>query len=412
MNKNQTYRILAEGEGACNDTWRSGLNNNDLVIGPSGAGKTRGYVLPNILECAESMIISDSKNSLYRKSAKLLRKEGYQVVSIDFRDGNRSFGYNPLDFIRHDTVSDRYNEQDILTLSACLVPVESQKEPFWDYAARMFLECLTGYVLECLPSKEHTLSSVALLLAEMGGIRFKLLMEELGELSPKSFAFRRWELFKGMVQADRMFSSVLGMLAEKLSMLMFDSAEAIFSKEEHQRIRLEGIGKKKMAVFVNVSDTDRAFDRLAPLFYTQTLQVLCNSADKNAGGCLSVPVRFLMDDFAANICIPDFDKVSSVIRSRGISVSIILQSISQLEAAYGQAKAMTIINNCDSCLYLGGQDVRSASYMGVKADKTASTILNMPLDKAWLFIRGQKPRIVEKYNVSSHRNYAQLLGEG
>ena len=235
-------------------------------------------------------------------------------------------------------------------------------------------------------------------------------MEELGEMDSHSFACRRWNLFKGTVNADKTLASIMGVLAEKLSVLTFDGAEYIFSKKE--KVCIEDIGTEKTAVFVNVSDTDRAFDRIASLFYTQALQVLCNGADNAQDGCLKIPVRLILDDYAANACIPDFEKVISTIRSREISVSVILQSISQLESIHGHANAMTIISNCDTLLYLGGnQDVGTAKYIAVKADKAASTILNMPLEQAWLFQRGQKPKIVEKYRLQSHSRYPELAGE-
>lgn len=405
----QDYRILAENVYVNNDTRRTGRNNNDLVIGPSGAGKTRGYVLPNIMQCGGSFIISDTKNSLWKKTKGILHREGYQVYRLDFKDCLASCGYNPFDFIRYDRERDRYREQDILTIAATLVPVTSKKEPFWELAARMLLECLIGYVLECLPEEEHTPGSVVTLFYEMGGKYFGLLMEELKELSPDSFALRRWLLFKSTINADRMYASILGILAEKLSVLSFDGMQEMTGRKD--RIRIEDIGCKKTAVFVNVSDTDRTFDRLAALFYAQALQVLCRCADGNAGGHLAVPVRMIFDDFAASVAVPEFDKVVSVIRSRGISVSIILQSLSQLEDVYGHEKAMTIINNCDSCLYLGGQDVQTAGYIAVKADRATSTILNMPLNQAWLFVRGQKPEIVGKYRLESHMRYGQLEDE-
>lgn len=403
-------RILAEKISADNDTRKTGLNNNDLIIGPSGSGKSRGYVLPNILQCCGSMVIADSKNSLYRKTGDFLQEEGYKVMNVDFRDCMKSCGYNPLDFIRYDRKRKCYNEQDILTLAACLVPVESQREPFWDFAARMFLECLVGYVLECLPKGEHTLMSVERLFRTMDGGIFRKLMEELRELAPESFAFRRWELFRATAGADRMYSSILGILAEKLSVLSFDGLGEMARKKG--RIRMGKIGKEKTAVFVNVSDTDRAFDRPAALFFTQALQVLCAEADMNADGRLEMPVRFLFDDFAAGAHIPDFDKVISVIRSREISASVILQSISQLEFLYGVERAKTILNNCDTCLYLGGQDVQTAGYIAAKADKPLSAVLNMPLNQAWLFIRGQKPTLVGRYDLKSHESYLRIKGEG
>lgn len=125
---------------------------------------------------------------------------------------------------------------------------------------------------------------------------------------------------------------------------------------------------------------------------------------------MEVPVRLILDDFAAaaDACIPDFDRITSVIRSREISVSVILQSLSQLEASYGHSRAMTIINNCDHLLYLGGQDVETARYIAAKANKPMTSILQMPLDGAWLFTRGEAPRAVQKYILESHPLYAQL----
>ena len=154
-------------------------------------------------------------------------------------------------------------------------------------------------------------------------------------------------------------------------------------------------------------------DCLAALFYAQALQALCDFADLGPDNRLKVPVRLILDDFAAaaDSCIPDFDKITSVIRSREISVSVILQSLSQLEASYGHARAMTIINNCDHLLYLGGQDVETARYISTKANKSINTVLNMPLDAAWLFTRGQEPKQVQKYDLSQHPRYHGLSHE-
>ena len=151
-----------------------------------------------------------------------------------------------------------------------------------------------------------------------------------------------------------------------------------------------------MALFVNVSDMDRSFDRLVNVFYTQAIQQLCREADRNPDGRLKVPVRIILDDFATNVVIPDFDKIILVIRSRELSVSVILQSISQLETLYTPAQAMTILNGCDHMLYLGGQDVDTADYISIKANKPIENILNMGLGDAYLFERGAKPRKVEK----------------
>ncbi len=224
----------------------------------------------------------------------------------------------------------------------------------------------------------------------------------------RMIAVARYKQYKSMSQAEKMYASIIGILAEKLSVFTFDGASALFNNRN--KIDFQKLGREKTAVFLHISDTDRSMDRLAVLFYTQTLQVLCSEADKSPGHRLKVPVRLILDDFAsaADVCIPDFDKIISVIRSREISVSVIIQSLSQLEASYGHARAATIINNCDHLLYLGGQDVETVRYIATKANKSIHTILNMPLDNAWLFVRGREPQQVQKFALEQHTRYCEL----
>ncbi len=402
-----TFRILAEYQLIPNDTRVSVINNNDLIIGPSGAGKTRGYVAPNLLQCAESCIVTDTKGSLVTEVGPVLADRGFLVKSIDFTDCFASTcGYNPLEFIRLDPRTGRYCQQDILTVCAALIPVES-RDPFWDLSARTYLSCLIAYVLECLPPQEQTLEYVMALFAEMtpgtkdDPSNFTRLLEALGAEDPDSFAYRTYRSIAGQATADRMFESIRAMIAEKLAPLVFDGPCHLYDMPD--RIDYKALGRRKTAVFLTVSDLDRSMVRLVNLFYTQALQTLCASADTDyPTHSLPVPVRLYLDDFATNTFIPDFDKTVSVIRSRGVSVSLILQSISQLEALYGHAKAATIINNCDNCLYLGGQDVDTARFIAVKANRTADTILSLPLGEAWLFTRGRSPKKVRRYDLSAH----------
>lgn len=403
-----TYRILAKDQMMNNNSEITRLNNNDIIIGPSGAGKTWGYVLPNIMQCNESMIVSDPKGVLRRKVSGVLKKQGYRIVDIDFTSCMTSpYGYNPLDYIRYDAERDCYNEQDIMSVAAALVPIECTHEPFWDMAGRMYLESMIGFVLECLPIKEHTLDSVVKMMSQLNNKSRDFLFLELSELKPDSFGAIRYNLYKNMTQASRTHSCIMGMLAEKLSPLAFDGARALF--HNMKRIQLEELGKRKTAVFLTISDTDRSMDRLANVFYTQAFHVLCESADRDyKEQKLPVPVRLILDDFASNVYIEDFDKVTSMIRSRGIYTSVILQSLSQLESMYGEARAQTILNNCDNCLYLGGQDVKTARYFSTKANKSVNTILNMPLDDAYLFTRGREPRKVGKYDLRTHERYKEM----
>ena len=411
-----TYRILAQNQYMSNDTHATGLNNNDLIVGPSGAGKTRGYVMPNIMQANESMVIADTKNSLYVTMGGYLRRHGCEVVNIDLTDTLHSDGYNPLDYIRYD--HGKYNEQDILTLCAALVPLENSKEPYWERSARTLLASLVGYVLESLPQEEHTLEYVLKLFtaeserqpgSSSPQLVFRELLRQLGAENPDSFAYRQFLLYSMVQGADRTDACILSFLSEKLAPMSYNGPVHMFNNPK--RIDFAELGRRKTVVFLNISDTDRSMDGLANVFYTQALHTLCSSADKDyPDHRLPVPVRFILDDFATNARIPDFDKIISVIRSREIYVSIILQSISQLESIYTPSESATIINNCDNCLYLGGQDVQTANYMAAKANKTADTILAMPLDRAYLFTRGQKPREARKFDLRSHQAYHELQG--
>lgn len=399
-------RILAHGLTVSGDTRQTGLNNNDIIIGPSGAGKTRGYVIPNILQANESMVITDTKGNLRRRCSGILEGEGYTVQDLDLTDCSGSpWGYNPLAHIR--CKNGRYNEQDIITVAACLVPSSNTQEPFWDMAARMLLEGLIGYVLECLPEEEHNLLIVAQLLCAMGEKYFDEMFLELEQIDPRSFAVSRYKMFQLSAKAEKMNASIVGVLATQLSPYLFDGTKALFTNP--RQVSFESLAEKKSALFLTVSDTDRSLDALVTLFYTQALQALCRYADSRADSRLPVPLRFILDDFAAGTRIQDFDKLTSVIRSREISVSLIIQSLSQLESLYGPARAKTILNNCDHMLYLGGQDVDTAAYVAKKANRPTSDVLNMPLSEAWLFTHGQAPRRVRKYVPEDHPRYRSMI---
>lgn len=400
------HRILADGVTVSNDTWATGLANHDLIIGPTGGGKTRSYVLPNLLSSQESFVVTDTKGSLRRQVGGILERRGFRVLELDFTDLLYSpWGYNPLRFIRWDSERKCWNEQDIITVAAALVPVTSRTDPFWDLSARNFAEALIGYTLDNLPQEEHTLVSVAKLFSEAETGILDELMREYCTICPDSFAAMRWKGLQGGRKADKTYSSILAILSQKLSNYSFSGVQALFQNQK--QIDFGAISRELTAVFVHVSDNDFSLSGLTSLFYTQALQALIAEADSHPDNRLQIPVRLYLDDFA-NLIIPDVDKTISVIRSREISVSIVLQSVTQLEGLYGHDKAMTIIDNCDHLLYLGGQSVETARFISTKANKPASAILNLPLGKAWLFERGNSPREVKKYDLTRHPLYRLL----
>ncbi len=404
-----SYRILAAGHAISNDTWITGLNNNDLIIGPSGAGKTRSYVVPNILQCSGSMVITDTKGALRAEVGPVLEQEGYKVMELDLADCDESpYGYDPLPYIRRDNHG-RYREQDILTLAAQAIPIETRHDPYWETAARIYMESAISYVLECLPCEEQSFTSVVRLAGEMGpGGCYKKLMQELAVVDPDSFALSRYRMFQSVADnAERTAACIYSFLAGKIAPFSFDGARRLFT--HNKKINIKELGRRKAAVFLTISDTDSSLYRLANMFYTQALHTLCALADKSPGHRLKVPVRFYLDDFASNVVIPEFGRIISVIRSREISVSVIIQSLSQLESLYGHAEAMTVINNCDNMLCLGaGRDIETARYIGQQANRPVSAILNTPLNEAWLLTRGSKAGQVEKYDIRGHRLYHRL----
>lgn len=248
----ESFRILTQGHNISNDTRKTGLNNNDIICGPSGAGKTRGYVMPNILQCHGSMIIADPKGALLGELGGVLRENGYKVLNIDFSDIGATFGtgYNPLDYIR----DGNGREQDIMTVAAALVPVES-REPYWDHAAATLLQALIGYVLQCLPKEEHDLYTVTRMF--LSG-QCDSLFKELEVIDPESFAVTRYRLSHINREAERMLASVTGILAERLTTCSFDGARKLFSNPN--RINFPQLGEEKTALFLNISDTDRSLD--------------------------------------------------------------------------------------------------------------------------------------------------------
>ena len=386
-------RVLAKGVEVSNDTRVTGCNNNDIVVGKSGCGKTGGYVIPNIQNIDGSLVVSDTKGLLERRFKKELEAKGYEVYTLDFVNPKRSCGYSPMRFIsRYEDGS--YREQDILTLAKLLCPSLDAKEPIWDMSAASYIAFLIGFCLETEPEEKQNLIHLAKLHREFcrpnGDYRFAYWVQENGD----SFAAKKYYELKANQSADRMWASIMGFVNANLEVFGFAEAKYIFAEKE--TFDLANLGKKKTVLFLNTSDTDRAFDRMINIFHTQVLQILCSQADQNEDGRLDIPVRMILDDFAAGSTIPDFDKVISVIRSRDIYVSLIIQSISQLEGMYDKAKSLTIINNCDHLLFLGSHDPETAQFIGSRACKTPETILGMARDKAYLISPGQKASLVDK----------------
>lgn len=386
-------RKLAEGVTVSNDTRLTGLNNNDLIIGGSGSGKTGGLIFNMLYNPSGSMIVSDTKGRLHKLFSEYLVGKGYKVKVLDFVRPDKSMAYNPFEYL--DTDKDgNYLEKDIKKLAQILMPVLDQKDPFWEKAAIRYIVMLMAYVTDAYPREEQTLSSVVRLHEKMVGGKGKRMLAEWAELHPESFSARKYNQLCATDTAEKMWVSILEFANEALDPFSYKEYDNIFDREDE--LHIEELGKEKTVLFVNCSDNDSSFHILNNLLNAQALQTLIVSADNNEDGKLKVPVRIILDDFAAAPQISDFDNIISIIRSREISVSVIIQSISQLRSRYGGDSADTIINNCDHILYLSGHDPNTANYLSQYMDRTATSILNKSRDEAILIADGEKARFVKK----------------
>ena len=403
----ESVRVFSADYFVSNDTRKTGLNNNDLILGPSGAGKTGGYVIPNIMQAQESIVIADTKRNLSRKLGYALRQKGFDIYTIDLVNPEKSTPYNPLEYISIDERTGNLREQDIMTISNAIMDFSTPDDPFWEYSSKGVVACLVSYVKEAYPKDKQNLGSVVevykQLSAAVGSSTRRVgdsnvpvvpFLEEWTEKHPDSFAGKKYMMFRSVLAAERTWGCIAQYVSSALNIFDFREARRLFC--ENSDFLLQDLGRRKIALFLNISDTDRTFDKINNLFYTQVIQALCREADKNPDSRLAVPVRIIMDDFATNTRVPDFDKIISVIRSREISVSLILQNLTQLNTMYQDAAAATIVSNCDHILYLGGNDLNTARYISCFADVPVQRILCMPLDKAYIIERGKKAQLCDK----------------
>ena len=396
-------RYLAKGVEISNKSHETQLNNNDCIIGNSGSGKTTSYVYGNIAGKYGSYIIADTKGNLAMKFGSMLRKAGYEVKVLDLVNTEKSVGYNPLDYIRRQK-NGTYNQQDVQKLAELMSPVTMVNDPYWETGAMNVICSLLALTLETNSPKDQNLCTVSKYAAELGFttgdepdgdmIRLCRRFVKAHQKDPDSFAWKKFLRYRDIEKSEKTWACITNFVHKAMSLYDINSIIKMFLNPD--KIDLAKPGREKCAYFVNISDSDRTMDTIANIFYSQLFQTLIADADHNKDGKLDVPVRIILDDFATNVYIPYFDKLISVIRSREISVSIILQSITQLNTLYGDNRARTIINNCDHLLYMGGHDFESAKYISDMANVPLDKVIDMPLDKQYILIRGQKAQYVER----------------
>ena len=407
-------------------------NLNVLVIGGSGAGKTRFYCKPNLMQANTSFVILDPKGEQVRAVGNLLREKGYEVKVLDLINMEKSHCYNPFVYLRDDNDVQRL----VTNLFKSTTPKGAQSsEPFWDNAAQMLLLALIFYLKYEAPDDEQNFSMVMEMLRagdvdEDNNMPSPLdnLFYDLEKTDPNHIALKYYRSYHS--GAAKTLKSIQITLAARLEKFNLESLSSLTITDE---LELNTLGEKKTAIFAIIPDNDTSFNFLVSILYTQLFQQLFEVADKKYGGSLPVHFHFLMDEFA-NVSLPDdFDKILSVMRSRGVSVSIILQNLAQLKALF-EKQWESIVGNCDEFVYLGGNEQATHKYVSellgketidtntyglsygmrgnyTKNDQQTGRELLTPdevrmLDNryALLFIRGERPVKDFKFDIMKHPN--------
>ena len=342
-------------------------NLNVIVVGGSGAGKTRGYVLPNIMECNCSYIIADPKGEILRKTGGLLEKEGYEICVLNLVDLEKSDCYNPIAYLRSD--------HDALKLVTNLIKNTNEKgqkssDPFWDKSEAAILQAFILYLLHEAPVSEQNFSTVMYMIENAAASEedesykspVDLLFDDLERKNPEHIALKMYKVFKQA--AGKTAKSILVSTAVRLAAFNLPEIARVTEKDE---MFLNTIGNRKKAVFAVISDNDTSLNFIVSMLYSQAFQELYHEADRN-GGRLPVHVRVMMDEFA-NVALPEnFEKVLATCRGREISINIIIQNMAQIKAMFKDSWE-NLTGNCDTYIYLGGNESTSHEYISKSLGK-------------------------------------------
>ena len=342
-------------------------NLNVIVVGGSGAGKTRGYVLPNIMECNCSYIIADPKGEILRKTGGLLEKEGYEICVLNLVELEKSDCYNPIAYLRSD--------HDALKLVTNLIKNTNEKgqkssDPFWDKSEAAILQAFILYLLHEAPASEQNFFTVMYMIENAAASEedesykspVDLLFDDLERRNPEHIALKMYKVFKQA--AGKTAKSILVSTAVRLAAFNLPEIARVTEKDE---MFLNTIGNRKKAVFAVISDNDTSLNFIVSMLYSQAFQELYHEADRN-GGRLPVHVRVMMDEFA-NVALPEnFEKVLATCRGREISINIIIQNMAQIKAMFRDSWE-NLTGNCDTYIYLGGNESTSHEYISKSLGK-------------------------------------------
>ncbi|HEN0773357.1 TPA: type IV secretory system conjugative DNA transfer family protein [Streptococcus agalactiae] len=430
----QTERLTMNGRPA---NPKYARNKNVLVIGGSGSGKTRFYVKPNLMQMHSSYCVTDPKGTIVLECGKMLEDNGYEIKILNTINFKKSMKYNPFAYLR--------SEKDILKLVQTIIANtkgegEKSGEDFWVKAEKLYYTALIGYIFYEAPQEEKNFKTL-LDMIDASEVReddetymnpIDRLFEALEKREPAHFAVKQYKKYK--LAAGKTAKSILISCGARLAPFDIQELRDLMSEDE---LELDTLGDRKTALFVIISDTDDTFNFVVSIMYSQLFNLLCDKADDEYGGRLPVHVRCLLDEFANIGLIPKFEKLIATIRSREISASIILQAQSQLKAIY-KDNADTIVGNCDSTLFLGGKEKTTLKELsetlgketidlyntsetrsnqksfGLNYQKTGKELMSqdeitvMDGSKCIFQLRGVRPFLSDKFDITKHKNYKLL----
>ncbi|HHY5091576.1 TPA: VirD4-like conjugal transfer protein, CD1115 family, partial [Enterococcus faecium] len=412
-------------------------NKNVLVIGGSGSGKTRFFVKPNLMQMHSSYVVTDPKGTLVLECGKMLERNGYEIKILNTINFKKSMRYNPFAYLK--------SEKDILKLVQTIIANtkgegEKSTEDFWVKAEKLYYTALIGYIWYEAPKEEQNFTTL-LAMIDASEVReedenFKnavdYMFEALEKEKPNHFAVKQYKKYK--LAAGKTAKSILISCGARLAPFDIQELRDLMKEDE---LELDTLGEKKTALFVIISDTDDTFNFVVSIMYSQLFNLLCDKADDEYGGRLPVHVRCLLDEFANIGLIPKFEKLIATIRSREISACIILQAQSQLKSIY-KDNADTIVGNCDSTLFLGGKERTTLKELseslgketidlyntsetrsnqksfGLNYQKTGKELMSqdeitvMDGGKCIYQLRGVRPFLSDKFDITKHKNYKLL----
>lgn len=430
----QTERLTMNGRPS---NPKYARNKNVLVIGGSGSGKTRFFVKPNLMQMHSSYCVTDPKGTIVLECGKMLEDNGYEIKILNTINFKKSMKYNPFAYLR--------SEKDILKLVQTIIANtkgegEKAGEDFWVKAEKLYYTALIGYIFYEAPREEKNFATL-LDMIDASEVReddetymnpIDRLFEALEKKEPTHFAVKQYKKYK--LAAGKTAKSILISCGARLAPFDIQELRDLMKEDE---LELDTLGDRKTALFVIISDTDDTFNFVVSIMYSQLFNLLCDKADDVYGGRLPVHVRCLLDEFANIGLIPKFEKLIATIRSREISASIILQAQSQLKAIY-KDNADTIVGNCDSTLFLGGKEKTTLKELsetlgketidlyntsetrsnqksfGLNYQKTGKELMSqdeitvMDGSKCIFQLRGVRPFLSDKFDITKHKNYKLL----